>query len=262
MKNQIILEKTKGPCRTIILNRPEVHNAFNFELAEALESAVRDAAADSKIRVVVLRGAGKAFSAGGDLKLFQKNLQASEAAFKQISAHLNEVIRMVTTMSKPVLAAVRGPAYAAGFGVAVSCDMVLASHNAKLSPSFINIALSPNAASTFFLPRLIGPKRAMEAFFRGEVFSATEAKNLGIVNHVWSEARFETELDKLVQELANRPTLSLGRIKKLLTMSYAQNFHDQLDLERDEIAASSLSEDFKEGVHAFVGKRKPKFQGK
>jgi len=262
MANQLIMEKNEGACRTLILNRPEVRNAFNPPKAKALGDSLKKAGKDHSIRVVVLRGVEKVFSAGGDLKFFSENLAKIDEIFRVISSCLNDAIHHITSMSKPVIAAVEGPAYAAGFGLALSCDIVVASQSATLSPSFINIALAPNASSTYFLPRILGPRLATEAFLRGRVFSATEARELGMVNHVWSEELFEEKLKRLVNDLESRPTLTVGRIKKLLKNTFHQSFAEQLEAEKDQIVASSLNDDFLEGLKAFLEKRKPVFKGK
>jgi len=262
MKDQVILEESKGPCRFLVLNRPEAKNAYNFELAAAIPMALAKAAKDPKTKVVVLRGAGDAFSAGGDIKLFHKNLKTSAQAFRKISDHLNRALKTIAAMRQIVIAAVRGPAYAAGFGLALGCDLTVASHLAKLSPSFVNIALAPNASSTYFLSRILGPKVALEAFLTGRVFSAPEAKDLGMVNHVWPEESFDAELENYLGGLCARPTATLSRIKKVLRASLENPFARQLELEKREIAASSTSEDFTEGVTAFVEKRRPVFCGK
>ncbi len=261
MKDQMILEETQGHCRTLTLNRPEAKNAFNFELAAAIPAALTRAAKDKNLRVIVLRGAGGAFSAGGDIKLFQKNLKTSDQAFRKISGHLNRAIQTIAAMPQLVISAVQGPAYAAGFGLALSCDLTVASHLARLSPSFVNIALAPNAGSTYFLPRIIGPKRALEAFLTGRVWAAPEAHALGLVNHVWPEESFEPELAAYVADLTSRPTRTLTRIKRVVAASLKNPLARQLELEKREIAASSLSRDFAEGVNAFVDKRRPVFGG-
>ena len=262
MKDQLILEASEGPCRTLIMNRPASRNAFDFALAEAVPAALTRAAKDKKIKVVVLRGAGEAFSAGGDIKLFRENLKTSAQAFRRISSALNRAIQGIAAMPQIVIGAVRGPAYAAGFGLAIACDLTVASDKSRLSPSFVNIALSPNASTTFFLPRLIGPKRALEACLRGRVFGATQALELGLINEAWPEKEFESRLGELVQDLASRPSRTLARIKKVIRASLHQPLARQLELEKREIAASSESRDFQEGVKAFVEKRRPAFQGK
>lgn len=262
MKDQAILEETQGYCRTLTLNRPETKNAFNFDLAAAIPKALTRAAKDRKIRVVVLRGSGTAFSAGGDIKLLHKNIKTSDLAFRKISGHLNLAIKTIAKMPQMVIAAVRGPAYAAGFGLALSCDLVVASHRATFSPSFINIAITGNAGSTFYLPRILGPKQALDAFVLGRVFTAPEAQSLGMINHVWPEESFEAELETYLARLCRRPTRTLTRIKRVLAASLKNPLDRQLELERREIAASSLCADFAEGVTAFLEKRRPNFQGK
>jgi 2-(1,2-epoxy-1,2-dihydrophenyl)acetyl-CoA isomerase len=199
------------------------------------------------------------FSAGGDIKLFHRSLQQGDQSFRLVFRHLNTAIQQIRGMPKPVVAAVQGPAYAAGLGVALACDLIVASHGSTLSPSFINIALAPNASTTFFLPRLLGPRRAAEALMRGRVFSASEALELGMINHVWAEGVFEEELQNLLKDLAARPSGALARIKHLLNASQENTWLEQIELEKEEISLSALSEDFQEGVAAFVEKRRPKF---
>lgn len=257
--DQIIIEKTEASLLTILMNRPDMVNALNLDLAQALARTLQRAGQNDAIRAVVLRGAGGTFSAGGDLKYMKEHRAESKKNFLEISQYLNEAVKTITTMAKPVVAAVEGHAYAAGFGLALSCDLVVAKTSAMLSPSFLNIALSPNAGTTYFLPRILGPKRATEAFIRAQAFTATEAYHAGIVNHVWEDSVFEDNLKDLTDDLSRRPSQSLGRIKKLMNSTFQLTLSDQLAQERKEIAASSTSDDFEEGVTAFVEKRRPNF---
>ncbi|MCB1214774.1 MAG: enoyl-CoA hydratase/isomerase family protein, partial [Deltaproteobacteria bacterium] len=249
---EILLIKKQGAACFISLNRPERHNALSLELAKLLSQALKKLARDPKVRVLVLKGSNKAFSAGGDLKFFQQNLDSSHENFLKISKELNEAVKSIVTMPKPVIAAIQGPAYAAGFGLALSCDLLVASKKATLSPSFVNIALSGNASSTYFLPRIIGEKRAREAFLTGKAWTAQEALNLGLVSQVYPEKDFEKSLQKLVDQLSHAPTQTLARLKKVLLHTWGNSLATQLDLERKEIALSSTSQDFREGIQAFV----------
>lgn len=258
-KDQLILEKIEGPILTLTLNRPEARNAFNFDLGQALVTSLKRARTRKGLRVLVLRGAQQTFSAGGDLKLFHQNLKTSDKAFRRITTLLNQAIAEIQKIPLPVVGAIEGSAFAAGFGLALACDLLVASQHAKLSPSFINIALAPNASSSYFLPRLLGKAQATEAFMRARVFSASEALSLGLLNHVWSEEAFEEELRRFCADLAQRPAGTLSRIKKMMNDSLKNSLAQQLQLEKSEIAASSLHPDFTEGVSAFIEKRAPKF---
>lgn len=245
----------------IRLNRPECMNAFNVELATELGLALKQVAQDSKIQAVILRGEGKAFSAGGDLKMFHAALPKPAPAFRKITTLLNSAIHLIRSMPKPVIAGVRGPAFAAAFGLTLSCDLILAAQSAQFSASYLNIALCPNGSASLFLPRLVGFHRANELFFTARVLSAQEAFEWGIVNRVLPDEEFESALLALAQDLAKRPTRSIARTKLLLNQSLGLNWKMQLEKEKEAIAWSSTTPDFVEGVTAFVEKRKPSFDG-
>ncbi len=245
----------------IRLNRPESLNAFNVELATELGEALQEVAKNNEIRVVVLRGEGKGFSAGGDLKMFHGLLPRADRGFQKISGLLNQAIQIIRTMPKPVIAAVHGPAFAAAFGLTLACDLIVASQSAKLSASYINIALCPNGSASLYLPRLVGVHRANELFFTGRVLSAQEALEWGIVNRVLREEEFEAGLMDIAIDLANRPTQTIARTKLLLNESLGVDIARQLGQEKSAIAWSATTPDFAEGVTAFVQKRKPKFKG-
>lgn len=245
----------------IRLNRPDQMNAFNVELATELGLALKEVAQDTKIRAVVLRGEGKAFSAGGDLKMFHATLPKPAPAFRKITTLLNSAIHWIRTMPKPVIAGVHGPAFAAAFGLTLSCDLILASESARFSASYLNIALCPNGSASLLLPRLVGFHRANELFFTTRVLSAQEALDWGIVNRVVPDEEFETILWNVAQSLASRPTRTIGRTKLLLNQSLGLNWRMHLEKEKEAIAWSSTTADFAEGVKAFVEKRKASFSG-
>jgi 2-(1,2-epoxy-1,2-dihydrophenyl)acetyl-CoA isomerase len=248
--------KKEGSVAEIRLDRPKSLNAFNIELATELGTALQQVAKDSSIRAVILRGEGRAFSAGGDLKMFYEELPKPDRAFKKISGLLHGAVKTIRAMPKPVIAGVNGPAYAAAFGLALSCDLILASESAKFSASFINIALCPNGSASFYLPRLIGFHRATECLFTGRVLTASEALEWGIVNRVVKENKFESSLWDWARDLARQPALTLARTKKLLNQSIGLSLETHLNREREAIAWSSTTPEFAERVTAFVGKKK------
>ncbi len=245
----------------IRLSRPEAMNAFNIELATELGQALRLVAKDKKIRAVILRGEGKAFSGGGDLKMFHAQLPKPAPTFRKITTLLNQAIHLIRSMPKPVIAAVHGPAFAAAFGLTLSCDLIFASESAKFSASYLNIALCPNGSASLFLPRLVGFHRANEMFFTTRVLSGPEALEWGIANRVVKDADFDSELLNFVQDLAQRPTSTIARTKLLLNQSLGLSWKTQLEKEKAAIVWSSTTADFAEGVTAFVEKRMPRFRG-
>lgn len=260
MSTEILkIAEMKPQILSITLNRPERKNALSIELAEQLSRALVLAAQNETLKIIVIRGSEHCFSAGGDLKNFEQNLSQSEELFFEVSTHLNACILQIQKMSQTVVAAIEGPAYAAGFGLALSCDLLLMSKSARLSPSFSNIALSPNAGTTFFLTRLLGPKLALEAFQKARVFNSEEALQCGLVNQVFPDESFDDCLDQYLDELLLRPQAACARMKNLLNGVFDRSLSDQIDLERQHISLSSTHSDFKEGVTAFVNKKKPEF---
>ncbi len=248
----LILLTQREQIAEIRLNRPDALNAFNVELATELGRALTKVAKDKNIRAVILRGEGRAFSAGGDLKMFHQLLPRADVGFKKISSLLNQAIKAIRTMQKPVIAGIHGPAFAAAFGLSLACDLILASESAKLSASYINIALTPNGSATVYLPRLVGIHRASELFFTGRVLSAQEAMEWGIVNRVVKDKDFESSLWSLAKELATQPTRSIGRTKQLMNQSLGIAYLSQLEREKNAIAWSATTPDFAERVTKFV----------
>lgn len=257
MAEAMILEKIDGAVCTLILNRPERLNALSVDLAKHLAENLIHISGNERIRIVVLRGAGRAFSAGGDLKIIRDNPKTSHKIYDDISLNLNKIIQTVKAMPQIVLGAVKGPAYGAGFGLALACDLIIATPEAKLCPSFINLALAPNGATTHLLPRILGPKVAMEALLTAHVFTGVEAEQRGIVNHAWPKEIFEENLGLLIKKLLTHSPKTIQRIKKLLALSDIQDLTQQIEMERIEIAASALDEEFNREVEAFFAKKHP-----
>jgi 2-(1,2-epoxy-1,2-dihydrophenyl)acetyl-CoA isomerase len=245
------------------MNRPGRLNALNVPLARELAAALKRAAADDVIRVVVLTGAGRAFCAGGDLP-FLRDARARNAPgeLRDLLVAGREIILTITTMPKPVVAAVNGAAAGGGMNLALACDIRIASEIAVFAESFANLALYPDYGGTYFLPRLIGPAQAAEFFFTGEIISAPQAEKLGIVSHVIPAASFEAETIRLVERLAAAPPLPVRAAKKALRGSDVDELTRALDEENRHQLDFFMSEDCVEGIEAFFAKRKPSFQGR
>jgi 2-(1,2-epoxy-1,2-dihydrophenyl)acetyl-CoA isomerase len=246
-----ILEKTKDGICTLTLSRPERLNAICVPLARHISETMKRIAEKKNIRVVILRGAGRAFCAGGDLKDIRTHPQRSGKIYSDISLYIHRTLQTIAAMPQVVIAAVTGPAYGAGFGLALGCDLVVATTDATLCPSFINLALAPNAATSYLMPRILGPKRAMEAFVTAHVFSAREAETLGVINHAWAKKEFERKLQALTQDILRRSPKTIQRIKKLMRSTFVQDLADQLAMERKEISAAAGEAAFSREVKQF-----------
>jgi 2-(1,2-epoxy-1,2-dihydrophenyl)acetyl-CoA isomerase len=255
-----------GGVAVVTLDRPEALNALDAPMAEGLYAALARCEADEAVRAVVLRGAGGAFMAGGDVKMFAALLDepgASPRAFFERLIHtVHQSILLLRRMPKPVVAAIHGPC--AGFGVSLvlACDLAVAADDAVLTLAYCHIGTSPDGGSTFHLPRAVGAKRAMEIALLGDRFGAADAERLGLVNRVVPAAALDAEVDALARRLAAGPTQAYGRTKALLNASLDRSIETQLQAEAESFAASATTRDFAEGVAAFVAKRKPDFTGR
>ena len=259
--NNSILIKIENQVAYITLNRPDVFNSFNREMALLLQSILEDCEYNNEVRSIVITGNGKAFCAGQDLK----EVTSSELnpGFKKIlEEHYNPIITRIRSINKPIIAAVNGVAAGAGANIALSCDLVVASNKASFIQAFSKIGLIPDSGGTFFLPRLIGFQKATALMMLGDKVTAEEAEELGMIFKVISSESFNEEVEKLAVKLANMPTKALGLIKELLNKSNTNTLEQQLELEGKLQIEAALSEDYTEGVNAFMEKRKPIFKGK
>ena len=254
-----VLTARDGAALTITLNRPDAYNAFTRELHSELHEALIGAAADADVRAVVVTGAGKAFCAGQDIREFQQ-LPGSISDALAETYHPN--VRAIRALRKPVIAAVNGAAAGAGLSLACACDVRVASSAATFVPGFIGIGLVPDSGGSWFLHRLLGFARAFEWMASNRRLSAVEALDWGLVSEVVPADGFEERVRELAAEWAARPTLGVASTKQLFDAASASSLEEQLALEAELQDVATQSEDFREGVAAFLEKRLPSFRGR
>lgn len=259
MSNSIKL-KIENNVAWITLNRPEVFNSFNREMALLMQKTLDDCNNDETVRAIVIIGNGKAFCAGQDLKEVT-DPELNPGFRKILEEHYNPIIQRIRSIEKPIIAAVNGVAAGAGANIALACDIIVAVEQASFIQAFSKIGLIPDSAGTFFLPRIIGFHRATTLMMLGDKVSAQDALQMGMIYKIFPIAFFEDEVKVLAINLAQMPTKALGLTKRLLNQSMTNNLEQQLQLESDLQIEASSSNDYKEGVTAFVEKRKPEFKG-
>jgi 2-(1,2-epoxy-1,2-dihydrophenyl)acetyl-CoA isomerase len=259
---ETVLYENDSGVATIALNRPEKLNAFDATMHEELYSALDDAATDEEIRCVVLRGEGRGFSAGADLLEVVREADGDPDLGEYLRNTYSRLVRRMVAIEKPVVAALHGPVYGAGVGIALACDLRIAAESAKFSVAFIKIGLIPDAGVTFFLPRVVGLGRAMQMSMLGDAVDAEEAYRVGLVGKVVPDESLEEEARKLAEELAAMPTRALGRIKHALYSSFETDLETALEHEAEGQTFCGYTQDHKEGVAAFFEKRTPEFTGR
>tara|TARA_R110000787_G_scaffold96274_3_gene199584 strand:- start:1476 stop:2258 length:783 start_codon:yes stop_codon:yes gene_type:complete len=259
--NKSIQLNIKNQVAFINLNRPEVFNSFNREMALSLQGVLDECEHNNDVRSIVITGNGKAFCAGQDLKEVT-NPELNPGFKKILEEHYNPIITRIRSINKPIIGAVNGVAAGAGANIALACDLVVASDKASFIQAFSKIGLVPDSGGTFFLPRLIGFQKATALMMLGDKVTAEEAEELGMIFKVIFSETFNEEVEKLAVKLANMPTKALGFIKELLNKSITNTLKEQLDLEGKLQIEAAQSEDYSEGVNAFMEKRKPIFKGK
>lgn len=259
----VLLEAVRDGVATLVMNRPDRLNALNNELSSALNEALTRIGADDSVRVVVLTGAGRAFCAGGDLAAIGKGREAKDIEQLRpiLRAGMQSVLKM-RTIPQPVVAAVNGAAAGAGMNIALAADIRIAAEEATFGQNFAKVGLFPDYGGIFFLPELVGPSKAAEMFYTGDMIDAKTALALGIVNRVVPGAQFEADVRTFAQRLAEGPSLAIRAAKRVLFGDKKEALEHALETEAEYQLKCYLSEDCREGIRAFFEKRPPKFQGR
>ena len=259
MSNTIIYEKVDGVAK-ITLNRPEVYNSFNKEMALAVQDAIKDCEEDKTVRVVILTGAGKAFSAGQDLnEIIDPSIDFGLDEI--VEKHFNPIVMGIFNLSKPVIAAVNGVAAGAGANLALLCDITVAKKSASFIQAFTKINLIPDSGGTYVLPRLVGFQKAIALALLGEKVSAPDADNMGMIYKYFEDDVFDESIDKIAKQICTLPQAGLEYTKKLYNMGLSGDLKTHLEKEAEYQTKAGNTYDYKEAVTAFVEKRKPNFKG-
>ncbi len=261
MYESILFERS-GSVANVALNRPKKLNAFDATMHEELYDALEAAASDDEVRCVVLRGEGKGFSAGTDLAGIVENTDGDPDLGAYLRGTYSRLVSRMVAIEKPIVAALHGPVYGAGVGVALACDLRIVAESAKFSVAFIKIGLMPDAGVSFFLPRVVGLGRAMEMSLLGEAVGAEEALGMGLVNRVVPDEELAQEAAVLAKRLAAMPTAAIGKTKHSLYASFEGDLRKALEREAEGQTFCGYTQDHKEGVAAFFEKREARFTGR
>lgn len=244
----------------VLLNRPERLNSFDLKLGEELYTVLRKIGNDKTVKAVVIRGTGKGFCGGGDVKEMYA-AQDKPGFLRDLTRAIHKCVIEIRAMEKPVIAAVNGAAFGAGFSLALACDLIVAVKKARFNTAFINIGLVPGCG-TQFVTQLVGYHRACELILTAKTITADEAHKMGVVNKVVNEDELDAAVEEYTTMFRKLPPIAVGLAKKLINESMRNDMISQLELESKLASYSAGTEDFKEGVTAFVEKRKPVFKGK
>lgn len=264
MKFETLLLEQRDGVDILTLNRPDALNSFSDKMADEFR-AVLDGLMDGQLsgRALLITGAGRGFCAGADLI---GSINPNDPAMAKdvgivLERHYNQIIKTLQALPVPVVAAVNGPCAGAGMSLAMACDIIIAGRSAAFVQAFVNISLVPDAGSSYFLPRLVGKARAARMMMLGEKIGAEEAERWGLVSAVVDDDKLMDEAMRIAAKLAAGPTQALAMTRDLLTRSADNSLSEQLDLEREYQKRAGRLDDFKEGVDAFINKRKPSFKG-
>lgn len=259
--NERVLYAVSEAVATLTFNRPSVMNALDADMLRGFRAACERAAADQQVRVIVLRGAGPAFIAGGDVAMFRSNLQNITTLVPELAAELHQGILALRRAPQPVMAVVHGAVAGAGLSIMLACDLILAAASTQFSLAYSRIGTSPDGGATWFLPRLAGYQKAMELMLLAETVDAGALQGLGIVNRVLPADELAATAEKLARRLASGPARAYAETKALANRGLQDGLAAQLDAEALAFARCAATKDFAEGVSAFVEKRKPQFKG-
>lgn len=261
MSFETLLYETRDGVAYITLNREDAANAINLEMGRDLMLAALRCDEDPGVRAVLIRAKGKIFCAGGDLGSFSSAGEGMPRLLKELTTYLHAAISRFARMSAPVVAAVHGSAAGAGFSLACASDLLMCAESAKFTLAYTRVGLTPDGSSTYYLPRLIGTRRALELMLTNRVLSSQEALAWGLVNRVVADDQLAQESEGLARQLATGPTLAFGGVKQLLLSSANESLETQMEHEARAIADAARSSDAQEGIEAFFAKRRPKFNG-
>ncbi len=261
MSFETLLYETRDGVAYITLNREDAANAINLQMGRDLMLAALQCDEDPSVRAVLIRAKGKIFCAGGDLGSFASAGEGMPRLLKELTIYLHAAISRFARMSAPVVAAVHGSAAGAGFSLACASDLLMCAESAKFTLAYTRVGLTPDGSSTYYLPRLIGTRRALELMLTNRVLSSQEALAWGLVNRVVADDQLAQESEGLARQLATGPTLAFGSVKRLLLSSANESLETQMEHEARAIADAARSSDAREGIEAFFAKRRAKFNG-
>jgi 2-(1,2-epoxy-1,2-dihydrophenyl)acetyl-CoA isomerase len=259
MSDDILHLNISGNQAEVTFNRPSKLNAIDVDLAEALVKAFATIAQTPSVKVVILKGAGRAFMAGGDLKGFHDAGDQAPEAVKKLIAPFHDLIQAIRNLNAPVIAAVHGAVAGGGLALALACDFVIAADDAVFTPAYLKIATNPDGGTTWSVARLLGERRALEWLMLGDPLNAQQAADLGLINRVVARAAFEQEVQALANRIAVGPADAQASLKRLVWGASARPLEKQLDAEADGFIALSATPDFREGIAAFFERRPAKF---
>jgi len=246
---------------TLIMNRPDKFNAVTRDLALGMQPKLLEWSEDPTVRAIVLKGSGKAFCAGQDLNEVMDPENKLDLS-KIVAEHYNPLIKQIREIEKPVIGAINGVAAGAGANIALACDITIAAESASFIQAFSKIGLIPDSGGTYTLPRLVGYQKAAALMMLGDKVSAADAEKMGMIYKMVSDDQFEAEIKTVSEKLAQMPTKGLGLTKRALNYGLNNSLEKQLDIEEQLQTAAAQTEDYHEGVSAFLEKRKPEFKGK